>query len=179
MHIDTNPKAPATTIAALFQETFTASENASEGALVGALAGRLLTEVPAPDRVVVTAQEGDVLTGAVVFTRMRYPEAEACVFLLSPMAIATAHQGRGLGQQLITAGLTHLRQNGVDVVLTYGDIRFYARVGFAQITEEIARAPQPLSYPDGWLGQSLTGEALGPLAGPGQCVAPFDDPAYW
>ncbi|QMU56914.1 MAG: hypothetical protein GKR98_01030 [Boseongicola sp.] len=38
----------------------------------------------------------------------------------------------------------------------YGVINFYAKIGFPRITEGIAQAPLPLSYPKGWLGQSLT-----------------------
>ncbi len=95
------------------------------------------------------------------------------------MAVATAHQGTGVGQKLIAHGLGVLRDNGVDAVLTYGDINFYAKVGFAQISEETARAPLPLQYPQGWLGQSLSRPELEPLAGPSYCVEALNDPSYW
>lgn len=62
---------------------------------------------------------------------------------------------------------------------TYGDIKSYAKVGFAQITEDVAQPPQPLSYPEGWLGQSLASKTLVPLRGSSTCVAALDDPAYW
>ena len=110
---------------------------------------------------------------------MTYAEEKRTVFILSPMAVASALQGKGIGQKLLAFGLNHLRQNGVEVALTYGDINFYSRVGFQQITEAIARPPLPLHYPEGWLGQSLTGGALAPLRGPSSCVDALNDPALW
>jgi putative transposase len=72
-----------------------------------------------------------------------------------------------------------LKANGVDVAITYGDINFYAKVGFAPISEEVAKSPLPLQYPEGWLGQALTAPSLEPLKGQSHCVDALNDPAYW
>jgi predicted N-acetyltransferase YhbS len=99
--------------------------------------------------------------------------------MMAPVAVAPAHQGQGIGQRLIAHGLDALRQEGVDIAVTYGDPAFYGRVGFAPVAEAVLPAPQPLRQPQGWLAQSLTGAPLTPLCGPVRCVAAFDDPALW
>jgi len=179
MQITVNDTARAEEIATLFRDTFTASEGADEGALVGKLAAELLATVAPPDLWLFAAIEADKIIGAIILTRLRYDADPRCVFLLSPVAVAPAHQRSGVGQGLLAAGFDHLAAQGIDVVMTYGDIRYYARAGFAQVSPDIARPPCPLSYPEGWLGRSLTGAPLTALKGPSVCVTAFDDPAYW
>jgi predicted N-acetyltransferase YhbS len=163
----------------LFAATFTASEGAAEGALIGSLVRDLLDRTPPDDIRVFTASEEGALAGAVIFTRLRYAGDARTVVLLSPMAVAPGRQGRGIGQALIRHGLDALRAEGADVALTYGDPAFYGRVGFVPVTEATAPPPQPLSHPEGWIGQALDGGDLAPLAGPATCAAALDDPAYW
>ena len=57
---------------------------------------------------------------------------------------------------MISFGLNELRGKGVDIAMTCGDPNYYSKTGFQQITEDIAKAPQKLSYPEGWLAQALT-----------------------
>jgi predicted N-acetyltransferase YhbS len=166
-------------IADLFTATFTASEGAAEGALIGDLVRNLLGGTAAADLFVFTAEEAGAIVGGAVFSRVIYEQDDRTVFILAPMAVATDRQGEGIGQRLITHGLTALREAGVDIVLTYGDPAYYAKVGFAPITEAFAPAPFPLNHPEGWLGQSLTARAMTPLAGPSRCVAALNDPAFW
>jgi predicted N-acetyltransferase YhbS len=163
----------------LFRATFTASEGADEGALVGGLARALLETTPADDIRVVAAEDGGRFVGGAIFTRLRYPEDARTVFLLAPVAVATDRQGAGLGQAMLRHGLGALRAEGVDMAITYGDPAYYARVGFAPITAEDARPPQPLTQPEGWIARSLTEAPLAPLAGPSICATALDDPAYW
>ncbi|MDT0681617.1 N-acetyltransferase [Roseicyclus sp. F158] len=166
-------------IIALFKDAFTASEGEAEGDLVASLVTGMLSSVAQDDIFVSSAIDDGTLVGTVIFTRMDYTEDERTVFILSPAAISTRRQGEGIGQALLSHGLNTLRKSGVDVVLTYGDPNFYSKVGFETITEEIARAPLPLSHPEGWLGQSLKTEALKPLQGAPTCVAPLNDPSLW
>jgi len=166
-------------IAAMFTDAFTASEGEAEGALIGALARRLIVETPAADLRVVTAWTDGALLGCIFFTRLAYEGDPRTVFMMSPVAVATAHQGNGIGQRLISHGLDALRQEGVDIAVTYGDPAFYGQVGFAPVAEADLPAPQTLSQPEGWIAQSLTDAPLTPLHGPVRCVAAFDDPALW
>ena len=163
----------------LFAETFAASEGADEGALIGGVARDLLRDTPAPDIRVFLATDADRLIGAAIFTRLSYPEDPKVVFLLSPMAVAPNRQGQGVGQALLTEALARLGAGGVNAAVTYGDPAFYGRVGFKPLSEDQARAPLPLSYPHGWIGQSLTGGEMPALKGPSKCVPPLDRADIW
>lgn len=179
MNFSTDYETHANAITDLFASTFAASEGAEEGAVVGALARRLITETPAKDLRVVTAWADGTLLGNIIFTRLTYANDPRMVFMMAPVAVSTAHQGKGIGQRLIAHGLDLLRQEGVDIAVTYGDPAFYGRVGFKPVSEADLPAPQPLQQPHGWIAQSLTGVPLTPLRGPARCVAAFDDPALW
>ena len=169
----------STAIVKLFTTTFAASEGAEEGALIGVLARRLIAETPAEDLRVVTAWEKGALLGGIFFTRLTYADASRIVFMMAPVAVATERQGEGIGRRLITHGLDTLRQDGVNIAVTYGDPAFYGRVGFEPVAEADFPAPQPLQQPEGWIAQSLTDAPLTPLRRPVRCVTAFDDPAYW
>jgi predicted N-acetyltransferase YhbS len=158
---------------------FTASEGEAEGASIARLVTDLLSSTPGEDILVVRALEGGTLVGAAGFSRLRYDEDDRTVFLLSPVAVRTDRQGEGVGQTMLTYGLDLLREKGVDVVLSYGDPSYYAKVGFRQVAEHLAAPPRPLSDPPGWLGQSLTDRDMRPLAGRSQCVPALDRPEYW
>lgn len=166
-------------IADLFASTFTASEGAKEGALIGALVRRLIVETPPDDLRVFTAWQDGAPLGCIFFTRLTYVDDPRTVFMMAPVAVATAHQSKGIGQRLITHALDALRQEGVDIAVTYGDPAFYGRVGFQPVSEADLPAPQPLNQPQGWIAQSLTDAPLMPVRGPVACVAAFDDPALW
>ena len=166
-------------IADMVAATFTDSEGAEEGALIGGLVRRLLTATPEEDLFVFTGRADGAIVAAAIFSRLTYAEDARAVFILSPMAVATDRQGEGLGRELLRHALGALREAGVDIAVTYGDPAFYGQVGFRPLTEEIAPPPLPLSQPEGWIGQSLTGAALTPLRGPCTCVTALDVPALW
>lgn len=166
-------------IISLFTETFTASEGPDEGALIGRLVQDLLARTPAADIRVFRATDNGRLVAAVVFTRLTYPDDPRYVVLLSPMAVATECQGKGIGQALIRHALEALRSEGAEVAITYGDPAFYGRVGFGPITEDQARAPLPLSMPQGWIGQSLTDGQMPVLRGKPACVPALNRPEVW
>jgi len=179
MDFSTNYETHAEAITDLFTATFTASEGAEEGALIGALARRLIAETPAENLRVFTAWEDGALVGGIFFTRLTYEGDPRKVFMMAPVAVATADQGKGIGQRLIAHGLDALRQEGVEIAVTYGDPAFYGRIGFKPVSEVDLPAPQPLGQPEGWIAQSLTEAPLTPVGGPVRCVAAFDDPALW
>jgi putative acetyltransferase len=163
----------------LFATTFTTSEGPDEGALIGGLVRDLLAETPKEDiRVFCAEDEADVV-GAAIFTRLTYPGDPHVVFLLSPMAVAPGRQRQGVGRALLSRALEALRSDGVQIAITYGDPRYYERVGFLPITEDQARAPRPLSLPHGWIGQSLTEETMPVLQGPSTCVAALNRGDVW
>jgi predicted N-acetyltransferase YhbS len=85
----------------------------------------------------------------------------------------------GIGQALIAHGLQEMEERGVEVVTTYGDPAFYSKVGFHPLSQDVIEAPYELSQPEGWLGQSLSQDAIEPIPGHCSCVKALDDPAYW
>ncbi len=58
------------------------------------------------------------------------PETRRPIAALGPMAVAPAHQRRGVGSQLIVAGLELCRAAGYDLVIVLGHTDYYPRFGF-------------------------------------------------
>ena len=166
-------------IAALFEATFSDSENADEGILIGKLAKKLIDTTPSGEIAVFTASDDGAVVGCIIFTRLWFKADQRRVSLLSPVAISPDQQGLGIGKQLINFGLRSLRESGVDIAVTYGDPEYYKRVGFRQIGLEFIPSPLPLEQPHGWLAQSLTGEEIRPFDGTSRCAEALNDPAYW
>lgn len=166
-------------IAQLFADTFAASEGAEEGALIGNLARDLMRLTPSGDLFVFAAENDGTIVGSIVFSRLTYPEDARTVFVLGPVAVRTDVQGQGVGQGLLRHGLAQLTAAGVDVAVTYGDPKYYSKVGFAPVAEDFAAPPFRLRFPEGWLAQSLSDRRFSPLRGACTCVKAFDDPVFW
>ena len=179
MIITTEYEVRKTEIIALFRDTFQASEGLEAGKEIENLVSGLMGLESIEDMQVFLAIENQELLGCIIFTPLIYPQDSRKIVILSPVAVATNHQGKGLGQRLINQALNDLQLNGVYVIITYGDIKFYSKVGFAQITQADAQAPFELQYPEGWLGQALGAKDWTPLQGPSQCVEPLNEPVYW
>ncbi|WP_117233130.1 GNAT family N-acetyltransferase [Vibrio maerlii] len=162
----------------LFTQTFSDSEGVDEGKVLGELVESLVATTPKTDIRVFVAMDGNKMAGAILFTHLTF-ESDKTAFLLAPVAVLTEYQGKGVGQALIKHGLEAMRAEGVSLAFTYGDPQYYTRVGFERITEEQFKAPQKLSYPHGWLAQSLTEEPLTAIAGGSECVEGFNKPELW
>lgn len=162
----------------LFARTFADSEGESEGAVIGRIVCELMNDADSGEVLGFVAVEGSEVIGGIFFSRLWF-ETPVEAFLLSPVAVRTDHQGRGVGQALIGLGLDRLRRKGVTRVFTYGDPGYYSRVGFAPISQDRAKPPFDLTQPEGWLCQSLDGGEVGSLVGRARCVKAFNDPGYW
>ncbi len=165
-------------VASLFKSVFSASEGDKEGELIGNLAAELSSRADNEEIICIGAYEEESIIGAIFFTRLRFNESTK-VYILAPVAVSTKHQGKGIGQALINYGLNELKNHSVAVAITYGDPSFYSKVGFQALSENVIQAPLKLSMPEGWLGQSLTGEPIQTINGCPTCVEEFNDPAYW
>jgi putative acetyltransferase len=163
----------------LFTKVFSESEGSSEGLLIGKLAHDLMHSTDPEDLYGFIAVEDGQVIGSIFFSRLRFNNSESNAFILAPVAIHTDYQGQGIGQKLINFGIDYLKENGVDLVFTYGDPDFYNRVGFSPISEKIAKAPLKLTYPFGWLCQSLVGSEIEPITGNSHCVAALNHAEYW
>lgn len=162
----------------LFTDVFTASEGPDEGALIGTLVENLQKTTKPENIFCFVATENTEIVASVFFTRFT-TETKTNSFILSPAAVATKHQKKGIGQNLIKFAIDYLKQNNVELLITYGDPNFYSKVGFENITEDIIKAPLKLSYPNGWLAQSLTDKNIKPIQGPTMCVSALMDQKYW
>jgi predicted N-acetyltransferase YhbS len=134
----------------LFIAAFTASNGAEEGALMGDFVRRMLHGTAERDLFVFIAEDAGEIVGSVIFSRLIYDQDERIVFILLPLAVATEHQERGIGQMLVTYGLKALEAAHANVAVTYGDPGYYSKVGFSQISKTFAAAPFALTRPR-WL----------------------------
>lgn len=165
-------------VISLFTAVFSESEGEAEGQLIGNLVIDLIANTPTHDLIGFVAEEGEQITGSIFFSRFYLPDDQVA-FMLSPVAVATNQQGKGIGQQLIRYGLEYLKRQQVSLVLTYGDPKFYSKVGFQQISENQIKPPFKLSQPEGWLAQPLNDDLIKPVTGDTQCVEAFNHQAYW
>ena len=162
----------------LFRDVFTASEGQAEGEVIADFVSTLIATTAPEDLIGCIADANGTMAGCIFFSRFRVPDGQSA-FILSPVAVATAVQGKGIGSQLIRYGLEQLRAARVNLVFTYGDPAYYSKVGFRQISEDVIKAPLPLSQPIGWLAQSLDGKDIPAMAGASQCVAALNNPDLW
>lgn len=165
-------------ITELFIEVFTQAENAAEGEAVGTLAYELMTDTKVADVFGFIALEGELPVGSIFFSRLDFADARSA-FILSPVAIRYDHQGKGVGQKLIKKGIDVLESKGVDLIMTYGDPAFYGKCGFRSVSEHTIPAPFKLTQPEGWLGRSLTKDALTPTSERVQCVEALNRAELW
>ncbi|WP_215402885.1 GNAT family N-acetyltransferase [Vibrio gigantis] len=171
------------TITQLFTQTFTDSEGENEGKTVGKLANDLLTTTDPTELLCFVAEDDSIesdrkVVGAIIFTPFTFDD-ETKAYLLSPVAVSTQVQKRGIGQKLINFGLQILKEQGVELAVTYGDPSYYSRVGFEQITVEQIPALFNLSYPHGWIAQSLIGGEIKVASEQSSCVEALAHAQYW
>ena len=162
----------------LFTSVFTTSEGEKEGRLIGNLASELSSGIDNQEIICFGTYEEESIIGVIFFTRLQFNEPIQ-IYMLAPVAVSTKHQGKGVGQALITYGLNEIKNRSVAVAITYGDPSFYSKVGFKALSENVIQAPLKLSMPEGWLGQSLSEEPIPTINERPRCVKEFNDPVYW
>lgn len=171
-------RAKSSAVTTLFTQTFSDSEGPTEGALIGELVHDLINDTDEKEILGFVAIEDKQIIGSIFFTRLFFDES-VVAFILSPVAVHTNHQGKKIGQQLIKFGLDQLKEKAVKLVFTYGDPKFYSKVGFKQISESLAKAPFELTQPEGWLCQSLDESEIEPISGKSRCVKALNKTELW
>jgi putative acetyltransferase len=81
-------------------------------------------------------------------------------WIVAPLAIAPAHQGQGLGSDLVHHAISHAMSSHHPRILVYGDPAFYGRFGFDRQPAINFKPPFPLTQPMGWQGIISRGEGL-------------------
>jgi putative acetyltransferase len=130
-------------VASVHRTAFGASHGPTVATLVDAL------RRDDPDAFSLVAEEAGEVVGNVLFSRslLDAPRELLTVQVLSPLAVAPAFQGRGIGSALVRAGLEHLDERGVPLVFLEGDPRYYSRAGFIAGGDHGFRKPS-LRIPD-------------------------------
>lgn len=162
----------------LFYDVFSASEGPEQGLSVSTLAHDLMTTTDPADFCGYTAVAEGVIIGAIFFSKLTF-DNQVNALILSPVAIHTQYQSKGVGEKLIKFGIEDVTANGVELLFTYGSPDYYAKTGFRPISEKIAKAPLTLSMPFGWLAQSLVNEELEPIPGNSRCVEALNKQEIW
>jgi predicted N-acetyltransferase YhbS len=162
----------------LFTDVFTDSEGAKEGRVIGRLVSELTNTTHPEELFGYIGIIDEKIIGCIFFSRLTLASGKAA-YILSPVAVSSHQQGKGYGQQLIRFGLQQLKQHDVELVFTYGDPDFYSKVGFVKISEDVVQPPRKLTYPEGWLAQSLQNRAIVPETGIAYCVGALDKQEYW
>ncbi|WP_285163983.1 GNAT family N-acetyltransferase [Shewanella goraebulensis] len=165
-------------VIALYTQVFGDAEGESEGKVIGHLVSEILTTTKPEDLFGFVAAIDHQIVGCILFSKLTLANSTKA-FILSPVAVDTSHQGQGVGQALINFGLEALKDKGVELAFTYGDPSYYVKVGFKPISESCIKAPLILTYPEGWLAQSLTGSEIEAIEGESFCVDALNEQSYW
>ncbi|MCI5107189.1 MAG: N-acetyltransferase [Pseudomonadales bacterium] len=82
------------------------------------------------------AEQDGLLCGHILFSPAHLNCAENSLIMgLAPMAVEPAQQSRGIGSQLVSAGLTACRELGAIAVVVLGHPHYYPRFGFRAASE--------------------------------------------
>ena len=100
-------------------------------------------------------------------------------YILAPLAVVPKHQKKGIGSNLINAGIDMLTKDGVGVLLVYGDPAYYGRFGFKKEIGQSFVPPYTLQYPFGWTGLMLNDTPVPEQPIQFECVSALSKPDLW
>lgn len=124
------------------------------------------------------ATSDDRIVGNVIFTRCGLAGQDIQVSMLAPLAVAPAWQGKGIGTELVRAGLQWLEDSGVYLVMVLGDPAYYGRLGFLPQSAIEPPFDLPKEYESAWQSQYL-GESAKPHTGKLTVPPQWGQPALW
>ena len=144
------------------------------------LVQELSREVTSPSIKSLVAEVDNQVIGYVSFSPIFLKsDSRMSGYILAPLAVSPEHQKKGVGSNLINAGIDMLTKDGVGVLLVYGDPAYYGRFGFR---EEIGRSfvpPYTLQYPFGWTGMMLNDTPVPEEPIQFECVSALSKPDLW
>ena len=161
---------------------FSAHEQAFGGTEEARLTIELLADPSAQPVVSILAEEEDRSVGHVLFTRVRIQSAEeVAAAILAPLAVVPDHQGRGIGGELVKAGLNELAERGVALAFVLGYPGYYPRFGFQPAGIHGLQAPYPIpeEHAGAWMVRAFRGDILGMVRGRVACAETLDQEKYW
>jgi putative acetyltransferase len=113
------------------------------------------------------------IIGHIVFSRMWIDTAgntAIAAVALAPIAVLPEHQRKGIGGDLICAGLSRLRERGEQIVLVLGHPDYYTRFGFSTGNARALVSPFP---PEAFMAIELRPAALDGISGKVRYPAAF------
>jgi predicted N-acetyltransferase YhbS len=118
-----------------------------------------------------------LFTNATIAQTRKSPSAQ----LLAPLAVLPECQNQGIGSQLILAGLSQLKDSGVELVFVLGHPEYYPRCGFRTAGSLGFQAPYPIAdkNADAWMVLELNDGIIGYVEGRVECAKVLDQPQYW
>jgi putative acetyltransferase len=129
-----------------------------EGRIVDALRG-------ATDCVSFVAALDGLVVGHILFSPVTLePSANVRLTGLAPMAVRPEHQRRGVGGQLIRAGLDECRRRGYEGVVVLGHPEYYPRFGFVPAHTRGLQCEFP-SPPEAFMAIELKAGGLSGMSG--------------
>ncbi len=151
----------------------------SEGESVSQLAIDLLEDKTALPILSLVAEQDSEIIGNIIFSSVCIEGVEgASAYILAPLAVTRSAQRSGIGAQLINRGLESLRERGAEIVLVYGDPKYYMRTGFK--AGHNLKPPHELKYPEeAWMAQELVEGILAKTQGVVQCAESLNSPELW
>ena len=100
-------------------------------------------------------------------------------YILAPLAVSPEHQKKGVGSNLINAGIDMLTKDGAGVLLVYGDPNYYGQFDFkGEIGQSFVPA-YALQYPFGWTGMMLNEIPVPEQPIQFDCVSALSKPDLW
>lgn len=151
-----------------------------ERELVAKLAVNLLSEETTPHTISLVAESDGAVVGHVAFSPVAIENNNGVQgYILAPLAVKPEYQKRRIGAKLVNTGIQQLSDDGVDIVLVYGDPDYYGRFGFAPGAAEQFLPPYELQYAFGWQGLALSERGAATSPARIACVKSLNDPALW
>ena len=151
-----------------------------EAKSVATLASNLLNEETSANTMSKVAEIDGTVVGHIAFSPVTFNSSKKLKgYILAPLGVMPKYQKHRIGSKLVENGIELLSREGINVLLVYGDPKFYSKFGFNEKIAARFSPPYKLQYPFGWLALALDEEGSVDHTVKVSCVASLRDPSLW